>query len=178
MYLLPRFCPNRHHQSWPTVRLVSRLASTGTFDAVLHGRPFDGSNTTCYLSQVGLVEFLVRCVLPYHRNQFTNAIYVMGADSAHPSSVYIYDATAKSWSAQAVSAGSFDTSSFNAILDRDTNVFCSYFLLPRGAKLMLKLDPRCSVSRRTLLSGYEIAQSCYPHFPALGRRSEGTLHQL
>jgi hypothetical protein len=51
----------------------------------------------------------------------------MGADSANPASVYIYDAAAKSWSAQAVTAGSFDTSSFDAILDHDTNVFCSCF---------------------------------------------------
>jgi hypothetical protein len=67
--------------------------------------PFDGSNTTCYLSQ------------------FYNAIYVMGADSANPSSVYIYNVAAKSWSTQSVTTGSFDPASFNAILDHDTNVF-------------------------------------------------------
>lgn len=48
----------------------------------------------------------------------------MGADSGNPSSVYIYDATAKSWSAQTVTAGSFDPASFDVILDHDTNVFC------------------------------------------------------
>ncbi|KAH7904978.1 hypothetical protein BJ138DRAFT_1018344 [Hygrophoropsis aurantiaca] len=75
-------------------------------DITTSGRPpFDGSNTTCYLSQ------------------YTNAIYVMGADSQEPSSVYIYDATAKSWSTQSVTAGSFNPSSFDAILDHDTNVF-------------------------------------------------------
>ncbi|TRM70095.1 hypothetical protein BD626DRAFT_392125 [Schizophyllum amplum] len=67
--------------------------------------PFDGDNVTCYLSQ------------------FYNAIYVLGADKSDASSVYIYDASAKSWSKQAVDAGSLDTSNFDAILDHDTNVF-------------------------------------------------------
>ncbi|KAF8880017.1 hypothetical protein BD779DRAFT_1649151 [Infundibulicybe gibba] len=75
-------------------------------DITTTGRPpFNGANTTCYLSQ------------------FTNAIYVMNADSANPSSIYLYDATAKSWSTQSVTTGSFDPSSFSAILDHDTNVF-------------------------------------------------------
>ena len=49
----------------------------------------------------------------------------MGADTANPASVYIYDATAHSWSQQTVTTGGFDPSSFNAILDHDTNVFCT-----------------------------------------------------
>lgn len=56
--------------------------------------------------------------------QFTNAIYILNADSANPSSIYIYDAAAKSWSKQAVDAGKFDPTNFAAILDHDTNVFC------------------------------------------------------
>ncbi|KAI0076535.1 hypothetical protein K474DRAFT_1684789 [Panus rudis PR-1116 ss-1] len=67
--------------------------------------PFDGANTTCYLSQ------------------FFNAVYVMNGDASKPSDVHIYDAAAKSWSTQSVDTGSFDPSSFNAILDHDTNVF-------------------------------------------------------
>ncbi|EIW77167.1 hypothetical protein CONPUDRAFT_62794 [Coniophora puteana RWD-64-598 SS2] len=74
--------------------------------------PFDGTNTTCYLSQHALNSF-----------QYENAIYVMSADSKNPSDVYIYDATAKSWSAQTVTTNGFDPSNFAAILDHDTNVF-------------------------------------------------------
>ncbi|KII91112.1 hypothetical protein PLICRDRAFT_105622 [Plicaturopsis crispa FD-325 SS-3] len=81
-------------------------SSTKATDVTASGRPpFDGSNTTCYLAQ------------------FFNAIYVLGADSKNPSSVYIFDAGSKSWSTQSVTAGSFDPSSFDAILDHDTNVF-------------------------------------------------------
>jgi len=47
----------------------------------------------------------------------------MGADSSNPSSLYIYDASAKSWSAQSVNTNGFDPTSFGAILDHDTNVF-------------------------------------------------------
>jgi hypothetical protein len=47
-------------------------------------------------------------------------------DKANPTSIYIYDATAKSWSTQSVTAGTFDSSNFATILDHDTNVFYSY----------------------------------------------------
>ncbi|EIM82085.1 uncharacterized protein STEHIDRAFT_141989 [Stereum hirsutum FP-91666 SS1] len=74
-------------------------------DITATGRPpFDGTNTTCYLSQ------------------FYNAIYFLNADKSNPSDVYIYDATAKSWSAQTTTAGSFDFTNFQAVLDHDTNV--------------------------------------------------------
>ncbi|KAI0711229.1 hypothetical protein C8Q76DRAFT_797549 [Earliella scabrosa] len=75
-------------------------------DITTDGRPpFDGTGTTCWLAQ------------------FFNAIYVLNADKANPSTIYIYDATSKTWSTQAVNAGSFDPSSFTTILDHDTNVF-------------------------------------------------------
>jgi len=75
-------------------------------DVTISGRPpFDGTNTTCYLSQ------------------FQNAIYVMGADKANPASVYIYNAATPAWSQQTITPGGFDPSSFTAILDHDTNVF-------------------------------------------------------
>ncbi|KAG6841004.1 hypothetical protein C0991_002784 [Blastosporella zonata] len=45
------------------------------------------------------------------------------SDASAASSIYIYDATAKSWTTQAVTAGTFDPTSFDAILDHDTNVF-------------------------------------------------------
>ncbi|KIK80205.1 hypothetical protein PAXRUDRAFT_766571 [Paxillus rubicundulus Ve08.2h10] len=75
-------------------------------DITSSGRPpFDGANTTCYLSQ------------------YNNAIYVLNGDSQSPSSIYIYDAAAKSWTTQAVTTGSFNPGSFDAILDHDTNLF-------------------------------------------------------
>ncbi|KAJ3560317.1 hypothetical protein NP233_g10914 [Leucocoprinus birnbaumii] len=81
-------------------------------DITAQGRPpFDGPNVYCYLSQ------------------FTNAIYILGADSKNPTAVYLYDASAKSWSTQAVQADSgnkFDPTNFAAILDHDTNVFYAY----------------------------------------------------
>ncbi|OJA19728.1 hypothetical protein AZE42_01496, partial [Rhizopogon vesiculosus] len=81
-------------------------SSSTAADITTSGRPpFDAANTTCYLSQ------------------YANAVYAINADSKNPSSIYIYDATAKSWSIQTVDAGSFDYTSFDAILDHDTNVF-------------------------------------------------------
>jgi hypothetical protein len=88
-------------------------------DITTSGRPpFNGQNTTCYLSQ------------------FTNAIYVLGADSSNPSSIYIYDASAKSWSTQAVDTNSFDPNSFAAVLDHDTNVF---YALSKGELFSLDM---------------------------------------
>jgi hypothetical protein len=49
---------------------------------------------------------------------------VIGADKANPDSVYIYDAATPAWSQQKTTPGGFDISSFTAILDHDTNVFC------------------------------------------------------
>jgi len=88
-------------------------------DITASGRPsFDGTNTTCYLSQ------------------YTNAIYVLNGDAKNPSSLYIYDATAKSWSTQATTLGTFDTTSFDAILDHDTNVF---YALSHGSLFSLDM---------------------------------------
>jgi hypothetical protein len=49
----------------------------------------------------------------------------MGADKANPASVYIYNAATPAWSQQTTTPGEFDASSFTAILDHDTNVFCA-----------------------------------------------------
>ncbi|KAJ7220509.1 hypothetical protein GGX14DRAFT_674937, partial [Mycena pura] len=74
-------------------------------DITAQGRPpFDGNNTKCYLAE------------------FFNAIYVLGADSSNLSNIYIFNAATKSWSTQATTAGDFDPSSFEAIVDHDTNV--------------------------------------------------------
>jgi len=84
--------------------------NTGTpTDITKSGRPpFNSPNATCYLSQ------------------FLNAVYVLNADKANPSNIYIYDATAGSWSTQNTTPGQFDSSNFAAILDHDTNVFYAY----------------------------------------------------
>ncbi|KAH9941313.1 uncharacterized protein BXZ73DRAFT_42126 [Epithele typhae] len=81
-------------------------ASGTATDITATGRPpFDGTNTTCYLSQ------------------FFNAVYVIDGDKANPSNVHIYDAGSKSWTTQQTTAGTFDPTSYHAILDHDTNVF-------------------------------------------------------
>ncbi|TEB19524.1 hypothetical protein FA13DRAFT_347585 [Coprinellus micaceus] len=80
-----------------------------------------------------------------YTSQFTNAIYVLNADAADPSSVYIFDATASSWSKQqttlpdvsATTLRGYDVNGgFQTILDRDTNVF---YALTRG-NLLMSLD--------------------------------------
>ncbi|KZT34087.1 hypothetical protein SISSUDRAFT_992301 [Sistotremastrum suecicum HHB10207 ss-3] len=88
-------------------------------DITTTGRPpFDGANTTCYLAQ------------------FFSAIYVINGDASNPDNVGIYDATAKSWTTQQIStsntggSSNFDLTSFDAILDHDTNVF---YALSHGA---------------------------------------------
>ncbi|KZP28123.1 hypothetical protein FIBSPDRAFT_817717 [Athelia psychrophila] len=81
-------------------------STPGATDITTTGRPpFDGANTTCYLSQ------------------FTNAIYVINSDTANPNSVYIYNAGTPGWSMQQTTPGGFDISNFEAVLDHDTNVF-------------------------------------------------------
>jgi hypothetical protein len=94
-------------------------AEGSPIDITTSGRPpFNGPNVTCYLSK------------------FANAIYLLGADTSDSSAVYIYDATAKSWSKQSVTPGNLNPSSLNAILDHDTNVF---YALSGGALYSLDM---------------------------------------
>ena len=91
-------------------------------------RPFDGANTTCYLAQ------------------FFNAVYVLDGDASDPTSVYIYDAGAKTWSKQAVSPGGPDPNDLVAILDHDTNVFYALskgelYFIDFGQSRQLTLGP-------------------------------------
>jgi len=115
--------------------------SGNAVDITSSGRPpFDGANTTCYLSQ------------------YSNAIYVLNGDSQSPSSIYIYDAAAKSWTTQAVTTGSFNPASFDAILDHDTNVFyalssTNLFSLDMGA---------LKAANSTPLSWVDDEQAPYP----------------
>ena len=62
----------------------------------------------------------------------------MGADTSNPSAIYIYDAAAKSWSTQNVTTGNFNPASFDAILDHDTNVFCTYININISLNLSYK----------------------------------------
>lgn len=55
-------------------------------------------------------------------------MYVLGADATNPSDVHIYNAETSAWSTQKTSAPEgFDPASLTAILDHDTNVFCTVF---------------------------------------------------
>ncbi|KAJ7040747.1 hypothetical protein C8F04DRAFT_226665 [Mycena alexandri] len=94
-------------------------ASGTPTDITTTGRPpFDGTNTKCYLAQ------------------FFNAIYVLGADSSKPNDIYIYDAAGKKWTDQSITAAGFDPTSFEAILDHDTNVF---YALSKGETYSLDM---------------------------------------
>ncbi|KAI0795433.1 hypothetical protein C8Q75DRAFT_803319 [Abortiporus biennis] len=109
-------------------------------DITTTGRPpFDGTNTTCYLAQ------------------FFNAVYIMNGDASNPSAVHIYDAAAKSWSTQAVTTGTFDPSSFDAILDHDTNVF---YALSHGELFFLNMDD-LKVANSTAMAWTDVEKSPY-----------------
>ncbi|TDL24667.1 hypothetical protein BD410DRAFT_786206 [Rickenella mellea] len=109
----------------------SWTSSTPATDISTSGRPpFDGSTTSCYLSQ------------------FDNAIYALSADSSKPTAVYIYDATAKSWSTQSVdNSVGFDPSNFVAILDHDTDVF---YALSKGELFSLDMKDLKSAQSSSL----------------------------
>ncbi|KAK0203971.1 hypothetical protein DFS33DRAFT_1374294 [Desarmillaria ectypa] len=105
-------------------------ASGSAKDITTSGRPpFDGTNTTCYLSQ------------------FYNAIYVLNADSSNPSNIYIYNAASSSWSTQTVTTGNFDASNFAAILDHDTNIF---YALSKGELYSLDMGSLTSANSASL----------------------------
>ncbi|KAF8801019.1 hypothetical protein BYT27DRAFT_6807511 [Phlegmacium glaucopus] len=102
-----------HYCYWSTV--TSPILVTGWMAIVFlnlycNDTTFNSVNTT-YLSPAG-----------GHR-QFTNAICTLNVDAANSPSIYIYDATASTWSTQQVVTGTFDPSNFATILDHDTNVF-------------------------------------------------------
>jgi hypothetical protein len=81
----------------------------------------------------------------------------MGADTANPASVYIYDATATSWSQQPVTTGGFDTTSFDAILDHDTNVF---YALSHGEMYFLDMKD-LKASSGSAISWTDVGPSPY-----------------
>ncbi|KAF7797074.1 hypothetical protein EIP86_008266 [Pleurotus ostreatoroseus] len=110
-------------------------------DITASGRPpFDGANTTCYLAQ------------------FFNAVYILNGDATNPSDIHIYDATAKSWTTQKVDTGNFDPSSFNAILDHDTNVF---YALSHDELYFVDFGKLTSANA-TALSWVDVGKAPYP----------------
>jgi hypothetical protein len=116
--------------------------------------PFRGEGYF-YLYQIQL------CHPQFFSRQFTNAIYVLGADSSSPAAIYLYDATAKSWSKQAVDPGDkFDPTNFGAILDHDTNVFCALALLRLQQPYSHLPLFRCLFQRRHLFSRYATDEGC------------------
>ncbi|KZP12883.1 hypothetical protein FIBSPDRAFT_1049800 [Athelia psychrophila] len=81
------------------------MSATPAKDITSSGRPpFDGPHPKCFLAQ------------------YQDTVYVLGADTANPASVYMYNFLAKSWSQQAVKTNGFNPASWNGILDHDTNV--------------------------------------------------------
>ena len=102
-------------------------------------RPFDGTGTTCYLAQ------------------YFNAIYVINGDASDASSIYIYNAAAKSWTKQTMTNGGFDPSSFNAILDHDTNVF---YALSKG-ELYFADFGQLAAANATAISWTDVGKAPY-----------------
>jgi len=118
----------------------AKWSSGNATDITASGRPpFDDEKTTCYLSQ------------------YTNAIYVANGDKSSPSSIYIYDATAGSWSKQDVTPGSFDPESWNAILDHDTNEF---YALSHGELFRLDMG-LLKVANSTSLAWVDVQKAPY-----------------
>ncbi|EJD05357.1 uncharacterized protein FOMMEDRAFT_131910 [Fomitiporia mediterranea MF3/22] len=101
--------------------------------------PFDGTNTTCYLSQ------------------FNNAVYVLNADSSDNMSVFIYDVGGKSWSKQSVNqpqgTKTVDTTNFKAILDHDTNVF---YAMSKGEVFFLDMTGSSTTANSSAISWVDV----------------------
>lgn len=113
-------------------------------DVTTTGRPpFDGTQTTCYLSQ------------------FNNAIYALDADKSDTSAVYIYNVAGKSWSKQEVNPGGPDPTSLVTILDHDSNVF---YALDNGVMWFLNMESEV-VANTTALSWIQVGN---PSFDTTG----------
>ncbi|KAJ3721417.1 hypothetical protein DFJ43DRAFT_684085 [Lentinula guzmanii] len=107
-------------------------------DITASGRPpFDGSNTTCYLSQ------------------FYNAIYVLNGDSSNPSNVHVFDPTAKSWTTQVTSGG--PTDGYSAVLDHDTNVF--YVLSDSGELWFLSFENITTAAQSSTIAWTDVEKA-------------------
>ncbi|KAJ3409286.1 hypothetical protein HDV05_004532 [Chytridiales sp. JEL 0842] len=78
-----------------------------SLDALPNRPPFNGNSVQCLHSQ------------------YSDVIYVMGADSANPSDIHIFDVATRSWSTQKTS-GLGDPAYATAILDRNTQVIYAF----------------------------------------------------
>ena len=81
----------------------------------------------------------------------------MNGDASNPSAVHIFNAASKSWSTQAVTTGTFDPSSFTAILDHDTNVF---YALSKGELFFLDMGSLTSANS-SAVSWTDVEKSPY-----------------
>ncbi|KAH9974039.1 hypothetical protein BGW80DRAFT_1304946 [Lactifluus volemus] len=132
-------CFHLDGKDWNAGTQNSWASGTAT-DITTSGRPpFDGANTTCFLSE------------------YANAIYVTNGDKSKPSDIHIYDAAAKSWSTQTVTTSSFDPSSFNAILDHDTNEF---YALSKGELFRLDMG-LLKAAKATSLQWVDVEKAPY-----------------
>jgi hypothetical protein len=112
-------------------------ASGTASDVTASGRPpFDGTNTTCYLSQ------------------FSNAIYVMNGNASNPNAVHIYNPGAQSWTTQTTSGG---PNGFSAILDHDTNVF--YALSDAGEMWFLSFTNLTTAAQSTPIAWTDVEKA-------------------
>lgn len=82
----------------------------------------------------------------------------MNGDSSNPTTVHIFDAATKTWSAQSVTASKFDPSSFDAILDHDTNVF---YALSNNELFFLDMGS-LTTANSTALSWIDVEHAPYP----------------
>lgn len=124
------------------------LTTPGTF------RPFDGTSTSCYLSQ------------------FFNAIYVVDGDKANPSNVHIFNAATKSWTTQTTTPGAFDPTSYNAILDHDTNVF---YAISKGELFFLNMDS-LTAANATALGWTDVAKTPYGDYDPVMALAQNHIH--
>lgn len=82
----------------------------------------------------------------------------MNGDASNPSAVHIFNPTSKSWSTQSVTTGTFDPSTFNAILDHDTNVF---YALSKGELFFLDMGG-LTAANASALAWQDVGKAPYP----------------
>jgi len=104
--------------------------------------PFDTTNPRCYLAQ------------------FFNAVYVLGADSKNPFSVYILDVKGGSWTQQTVDGtGGPDPTNQVEILDHDTNVF---YAVSGNTIFFLNMNDQIAATSSALTWNNQITPSFIP----------------
>lgn len=82
----------------------------------------------------------------------------MNGDASNPSAVHIFNPASKSWTTQSVTDGTFDPSSFDAILDHDTNVF---YALSKGELFFLDMGS-LTAANSSAISWMDVGKAPYP----------------